>query len=305
MRDTQRNAGYHLANRSDLNCIDRGQRGELIGALLIMQTYDAAWAVSGGRWVSVVNFVEALLPASNHERLLQSGPTSWPMKGGPTERDSTFQAIFKDYGMWFNRVIKIERKEVISIDHHHLWEFVSRGAIMLCATNQEVIQVKNAQDYKVTSVPTLFDAMGPVVKSAIFSTLGLASISDSDSESATTTSNELEITQLAEPEKKVDRQRKEPKTVDPKPVIRIAFALASPMPAVVFRQRPEVRHHFDGFTIFDIWFAGFSCKQIQEDEANAGIEARKAKGLAGGGWYHWPSQAVVITFTSPPVLIDF
>jgi hypothetical protein len=57
MMDTQRNAVRHLANHSDLNCIDRGRRGELVAALLIMQTYDAARAISGRRWVSVVNCI--------------------------------------------------------------------------------------------------------------------------------------------------------------------------------------------------------------------------------------------------------
>jgi hypothetical protein len=176
MKGTGTSAVCHLAMHSDLNCIDRGRCGELVATLLIMQAYDAAWS-SGGRWVSVVNFMGALLPSEEYNSLLQSAPTSWPMNH-PDER--TFEAIFKDYCMWFNHVIKIEKKEMISINH--LWKFVMRGAMILCATNQEgidivlpvchttqnlgpdsvtaiLIQVKNAKDYKETIHGDLFDAM--------------------------------------------------------------------------------------------------------------------------------------------------
>jgi hypothetical protein len=50
-----------------------------------------------------------------------------------------WQAIFKEYGMWFNHVIKIETKEMILVNH--LWKFVVRGAMILCTTNQEGIDI--------------------------------------------------------------------------------------------------------------------------------------------------------------------
>jgi hypothetical protein len=80
MKSTQTNAVHHLAQHLDMNCIYRGRRGELAAALLIMQAYDAARVVSGRRWVSVVNFMEALLPTSEYDTLLQSGPTFWTRK---------------------------------------------------------------------------------------------------------------------------------------------------------------------------------------------------------------------------------
>src|SRR6266852_4944854 len=204
MKGTGTNAVRRLAKHSDLNCIDRGRRGELVAILLIMQAYDAARRVkSKRRWVSVANFMKALLPPEKYNTLLLSAPTSWPMDRG----HQTFEAIFKDYGMWFNHVIKIERKEMISIDH--LWKFVVRGAMILCATNQEgidlllpvcdttknlgpdsvtaiIIQVKNAKDYKAELQKVLFDAMDSVVQSAIFIKLpepGVDCDSDSDSDS--------------------------------------------------------------------------------------------------------------------------
>jgi hypothetical protein len=136
LKGTGTNAVCHLAGHADLNCIDRGRRGELVASLLIMQAYDAARVISGRRSVSVLNFMEALLPPSKYNTLLRSTPSSWPMSH---HNQATFKAIFKDYSMWFNHVIKIEQKEMISIDH--LWKFVVRGAMVLCATNQQGIDI--------------------------------------------------------------------------------------------------------------------------------------------------------------------
>ncbi len=139
MKHTQTNAVRHLADHSDLNCIDRGRRGELVAVLLIMQAYDAARSMSlvgGRRWVSVVDFMEALLPASEYETLRQSGPTFWRTH---EEKEMTFEGVFKEYGTWFNHVIKIEDRRMVSIDH--LWKFVTRGAMIMCATNQEGIDI--------------------------------------------------------------------------------------------------------------------------------------------------------------------
>src|SRR6266849_3423851 len=119
MKGTGTNAVCHLANHSNLNCIDRGWRGELVAVLLIMQAYDAARESSRRRWVSVVDFMEALLPPSAYNTLLQSAPTSCPMSH---DDNTPFEARFKGYGMWFNHIIKIEEKDMISIDH--LWKFV-------------------------------------------------------------------------------------------------------------------------------------------------------------------------------------
>ena len=47
----------------------------------------------------------------------------------------------------------------------------------------------------------------------------------------------------------------------------MVFALASPEPAIVFRERAKAEHHLDEFTAFDIWLAGLSdktFKQIQD-----------------------------------------
>jgi len=229
--------------------------------------------------------MKALLPPEKYKTLLESVPSSSP-ESQPDE--ATFETTFKDCAMWFNHVIKIEKKEWVSVDH--LWKFVVRGAMILCATNQEgidivlpichvtqylgpdsvtaiVIQVKNAKDYKATIQGNLFDAMDSIVKSTIFSKLPDPEVDcdpDCDCESTTETP--------AEPKKnkrKITKETPTPERVKPKAVIRIVFALGSPEPAVVFKDRPEEKHYFDGLTTFDIWLAGLSGEtfnQIQDGD---------------------------------------
>ncbi|KAH9991142.1 hypothetical protein BJV77DRAFT_1068477 [Russula vinacea] len=244
MKRTQTNAVRYLAGHSDLHCVDRGRRGELVAALLIMQAHDEARGESSGRrWVSVANFMKALLPTSKHDELLKCQPTFW--REG---EDKPFEETFKDYGMWFNHVIKIEDGEMFSVEH--LWKFVTRGAMILCSNGQKgidivlpvchtkqnlssdsmtaiLIQVKNAERFKKNIHGSLFDAMSPF-------DLG------------------------------VFPEEGSPATVTPKPVIRLVFALASPKASVVFRKGATRKNHPDAFTAFDIWLAGLSADTFKQ-----------------------------------------
>jgi hypothetical protein len=92
----------HLAKHSDLHCIDRGRRGELVAVLLVMQARDAAVATQlqreksdgrersdGQRAVSVGNFMEALLPQSSYNKLQIVMPTPCvQVKAGRSKRRS-------------------------------------------------------------------------------------------------------------------------------------------------------------------------------------------------------------------------
>src|SRR5579863_3623877 len=95
MRESLAKPVRHLANHSDLNCVDRGRRGELVAALIIMQARDAALSTSENRrWVSVSDFIQALLPRTVYETLQNSLPTFW--REGD---DIPFTKTFKDYDM--------------------------------------------------------------------------------------------------------------------------------------------------------------------------------------------------------------
>ena len=244
LKETQSNPVHHLANHSDLNCVDRGRRGELVASLLIMQACDAARAeLSGQRWVPVNGFMKELLPDEKYDDLMKSMPNFY-REGEKVD----FAATFKDYGIWFNHVIKVQKEKMYSAEH--LWKFITRGAMMLCANNQQgvdivipichtkkalsrnsvtaiFVQVKNAENYQSNIDKTLFDGMDPI-------NLGLF-----------------------------------PDNVVPKPVIRIVFALAAVEAGVHFpKARKRVHHHHDPFTAFDVWSAGLGIeafKGIQGD----------------------------------------
>ena len=252
MKATQSNPVRHLARHSDLNCVDRGCRGELVAALLVMRACDAAWAtVSDHRWVPVDVFMQELLPVSK-SGFLNSFPTCY------RENEMTnFAATFEDYGIWFNHVIKVEETNMISADH--LWKFITRGAMILYSSNQGVdivipichktkalsrhtvtailVQVKNAERYQLNIDKLLFDGMDPIK-------LGLF------------------------PDPEVAPEQK----VIPKPVIHMVFALASREAGVNFpEERGREHHHPDKFTSFDVWCAGLgkeTFKHIDDDLAS-------------------------------------
>ena len=247
MRHSSAKPVRNLAKHSDLHCIDRGRRGELVAALIIMQARDAAVAKQlmsrgeipeGKRAVSVNDFMQALLPQSSYDKLRDSMPILWR-----AEEDRPFHKTFADYRMWFNHVIKIEDSKMI--DAAYLWTFITRGAMVLCAQNQLgvdivlplclkeekgeelklsprsvsaiLIQVKNDAKYGHTIDKTLFDGLDP---------------------------NRVGLFKEGSPQR---------------PVIRMVFALASKEHAVAFPDpRVHVRGRFDGCTTFDIWCAGLS-----------------------------------------------
>ena len=138
--------------------------------------------------------------------------------------------------MWFNHVVKVRDFDMINVNH--LWKFVTRGAMIMCADSQVgididipvcnrgkklsktsitaiIFQIKNGIRFKATIDKTILDGMNP-------HRVGLFSSDD-----------------------------------EPLPVVRMVFALASDTCAVVFPQSGQ-RHHLYEFTAFDIWCAGLS-----------------------------------------------
>ena len=81
MQGSMVNPVRHLANHSDLHCVDRGQRGELVAALILMQARDKAVITQSPmertRWASVSSFMKALLPETNYKALERKKMTSW------------------------------------------------------------------------------------------------------------------------------------------------------------------------------------------------------------------------------------
>jgi hypothetical protein len=232
-----------LAANADLNCVHRGLRGELVAALLIMRARDASYSATrtgSSRAVSVIKFMEALLPPKAFEELKKAEPPHFL----PNQKKS-FGVVFRGFYMWFNHVIRIKDPELVNIDT--LWRFITRGAMVFCADNQQgidivlpmcrsdknlsrdnvtaiLVQVKN--DASITKIrKTLFDAMDPYE-------VGLFGKN---------------------------------KTLPP-PVIRMVFSLGSDKPGVTFRPIPEGMHHSGKFTAYDVWCAGLSTETFRDVE---------------------------------------
>ena len=221
----------HLAQHSDLDCIDLGRRGELVAAFILMRARDQA--AKEKRWMSVPEFMEALLPSAYHEALRSSTPTLW-LEG----EHKSFSETFKGYGMWFNHVIRVENSEMLSADN--LWKFLTRGAMILCKENQFgvdivlpaclmdrnlskdtitaiYVQVRNNKRFGRGIDRRLVNVINPFV-------LGLFS-----------EGNRLH------------------------PIIRVVFALTSLENGVLFpNQRTREPHCPDEFTAFDVWCEGLS-----------------------------------------------
>ncbi len=240
----------HLANHVDVNCVNHGKRGELVATFLIMQALDAARAeTTSNRWVSMDSFIKHLLPPSTYKILQKANPTYFRKN-----ECTTFKSTFKGHSLWFNHVIKAEKKKKFSAEH--LWKYITRGAMVLCVPNEEgvdivlpvcnsrnealsrhnvtaiLIQVKNSEEYQSTIHKALYDKMNP-------KKLGLF-----------------------------------PGDVTPKPIVRIVFTLASRKARVTVSQSPQrtTRHSQPSpHTAFDIWVAGLSTdayQQIADDEAS-------------------------------------
>jgi hypothetical protein len=111
MSNTTASPVKHLANHANLCCVDRGRRGELVAALIVMQARDASLPshLPQRRWVFVTEFMQALLPLQVSEIFLDTLPTRWRKGEGST----TFRQTFDDCRLWFNHIIKVEDSEVI------------------------------------------------------------------------------------------------------------------------------------------------------------------------------------------------
>ena len=220
-----------LANHANLYCVDRGRRGELVAALIIMQARDASLPRNefDRRWVPVVDFFQALLPPEASQSFLDSLPIRWRK-----EENMPLRQRFADCRLWFNHVIKVEDSEVIRPEF--LWKYITRGAMIVCKDNQEGIDL-------ILPVSTSLDE--PLSRRTV---------------TAITIQVKTSVTYGLHPNKKIfgamDPSQLGLLSDNPRPVIRMVFALASSEAGV--RLPPRRTRHSDKFTSYDIWCAGLS-----------------------------------------------
>jgi len=164
-----------LSDYMDVNCISVGEHGELVAALLVMQVRDALAKSTGERSVGVIDFMEKLVSYPDIRAVL-------PHFTRENEGELKFQEAFKDSRIWMNHVLKVQNTDLINVKH--LWAFVTRGAMLLCANGQRgidlvipvvhsggvltrhamtaiLIQVKNDENFA-TVRSHLFDEMNPL-----------------------------------------------------------------------------------------------------------------------------------------------
>jgi len=237
MADHKTNPVRLLSNLMGKNCINHGERGELVAALLVMQARDAAQTRGEkSRWVYVCDFLDSLLGSPTRT---DSAPP--PVKLFKEKRQSLAEK-FEGARMWFNHVVKVRDTDLINV--RYLWRFISRGAMVLCANNQRgvdivlpvcykgyelsrrnvtaiLIQVKNDMSFGEKIHGYLFDAMNPFT---------------------------------------IELFDKESQPDGPLPIIRMVFALASEKSVVKYDVSGRRTPRTGEFTSYDIWCAGTSSK---------------------------------------------
>lgn len=227
-------------------CVD--ERGGLIAVLILLLARDTALKAlhrptramrldcdGHRRVVSISDFLTSLLNTP-FDAVKKHVPTYFRTN---KDKSQTLGQAFKDASVWFNHFVKVHDFSVINEDY--LWQFVARGAAVICAnrhcgvdvlipivfknrlskTNVSAIlfHITNDASYGDSIKPYLFDCMNPF-------DMGLFS-------------GEM-------------RSRR--------PIIRMVFALASDQSGVRYPQRPILPQQSTAgnakFVTYDIWCAG-------------------------------------------------
>lgn len=187
-----------LLKELESQSLDKGDRGELIGEVLLILAVDAAIATrpklkttrsalkvepeglaSKPIAVYLTSFIKELLDGQWHQEILESKPSKSRTK---TEGNLTFAKTFAASKVYFTHFIKIDDPKVINRDF--LWRLIARGAAVLCANGQGgvdivipfmyvdgqlgrqnisavFIQVKNDTKFNAQPNLFLFDMMNP------------------------------------------------------------------------------------------------------------------------------------------------
>jgi hypothetical protein len=218
--------------------IDCSRRGELVASLLVMQARDIGQAENHQReWVSIPDFMKALLPPDNYNALMAALPACHS-----DNQSAPFGTTFNDAKIWFNHIIRVDSSEMIHV--RHLWKYVSRGAMIICPSG--------FLDFDTALVlPVCF-------KGNVLSRDNMTAI-------IIQVKNEILDTYYAKCHSKTPFERMNPFDVGlfseedtPLPVIRMVFALESDQSGVTFPAAQEKSDLAGSFTSYDVWLAGLS-----------------------------------------------
>jgi hypothetical protein len=95
----------------DNNCINYGERGELVAALLVMQMHDALASTLDLRLVSVGGFMRSLLST------FACIKSALPLFVCDGEGKKSLAKTFKHSHIWFNHILKVCNMDLINVQY--------------------------------------------------------------------------------------------------------------------------------------------------------------------------------------------
>jgi len=230
-----------LLSELEQSGLSKGDRGELIGMTLCLMGHDAAAKKLDSQVIPVCDFIRELLVPSAH--VLHSKPVQATTS---SQADKTFKDTFCKSNIFFSHFVKFRDHRVIN--RKYLWRLIARGAAGLCADYQYGLDIV---------IPFLYwdHTLQQRNVSAFFIQC---------KNNATFLANPREY--LFDMMNPYHIQFFDKDEIDPVPVIRMVFALASPIADVVLLGRPErvqpprdgafkTKFQEDQYTAFDIWCA--------------------------------------------------
>jgi len=222
--------------------LSKGNRGEMVAALIFLLARDRARQTSRQRYINVPAFFSALVDEQYSPTIMNSPPFTLRMD----DENKTFSDMFNKSYIWFNHFINVE--DFLVINRKHLWGFIARGCAIICADNQYGVDI---------IIPIVFGdgPLEPSKISAIFVQVRNRRNYSTPKREPFEDMDPWDVGMLA--------------TGDaPLPMIRILFSMDSDDPTVHVWKAPERRTNPTraakavpkprGLTTYDIWLGGVS-----------------------------------------------
>ena len=252
-----------LLGHIDSSYLNAGDRGEVIAALLLLLARDKAIGIPHrtnifpvtslhnngkqdlendgdrkGRILTVLEFLDALLPAAENVAVRKQKPYRSPA----VLRERKLEETFKGFYIWFNHFIKVHDFDVVN--QQYLWRLILRGAALICANNHRGIDIV---------IPTI---SGPQLKPECVSAILIQVKNDRSYTAKIRTSLFTGMDPF-----RVGLFSKGKKGVPA--IIRMVFALGSNVPSVTVKESSlsgyntwSSKERGDNYTSYDIWVAG-------------------------------------------------
>ncbi|KAI0290147.1 hypothetical protein BC826DRAFT_1028338, partial [Russula brevipes] len=258
-----------LLKHIDQSYLNAGDRGEVVAALLLMLARDEAIqirklrqnpnpggelpnaedfkydGVAKGRIVTVLEFIDALVPPKSRLGVRRLKPHYWSEEHF---QEKSLESTFTKAHIYFNHFIKVHDFKMV--EREYLWRLICRGAAVICANNQRGVDIV---------IPVL---MGTVLHPKFVTAILIQVKND---RSYTDDVSDSLFTEMDPCKVKLFTENAKPPPPRP-PVLRIVLALASEKSAVKgptfdTRLSSRIKKEVD-FTAYDLWIAGVSSESF-------------------------------------------